>query len=442
VNARRVVPTRSWAWATVLAALSGCATAPAVPPLPPDAQGAAQRYVVVTVRNPADGGSSRAASTPRGYDAVQTYGPSAEASVAATSLAHDFRLHEVSSWPIRVLDVHCIVYLLPADADPSATIAALAHDPRVDSVQPLLEFSTLEARYNDPYRSLQRNLDQLAVEEAHAASRGAGVRIAVIDTGVDTHHPDLDARRIVSRDFVGSAGRESTERHGTEVAGIIAASTNNGRGIAGIAPAATVYALKACWHPAPGAAAVCNSFTLAQALAAALEVQADIVNLSLAGPADPLLARLVDVAVRRGVVVVAAVAPGDPQGAFPARLPGVLAVDTSESANPRADVLLAPGRGIPTLVPGDAYDIASGSSLATAEVSATVALLRAARPDLKAPQIRHILQETTRDMDLVDARSRSIDACNAVASVVTLGRCPVPSAHVADAARLPATRLR
>jgi subtilisin family serine protease len=441
VSAGRVVRRRSWAWATVLAALSGCATAPTVRPLPQEAQATAQRYVVVTVRNPADGGSPRAASTPRGYDAVQTYGPSTEASVAATSLARDFRLHEVSSWPIRVLGVHCIVYLLPDDADATATIAALAHDPRVDSVQPLLGFSTLESRYNDPYRSLQHNLDQLAVEQAHAATRGAGVRIAVIDTGVDTRHPDLDARRIVSRDFVGAAGQASAERHGTEVAGIIAALTNNGRGIAGIAPAATLYALKACWHPSPGAAAVCNSFTLAQALAAALDVQADIVNLSLAGPADPLLTRLVDVAVRRGVVVVAAVAPGDPPGAFPARLPGVLAVDTSESANPRAGVLLAPGRGIPTLVPGSAYDIASGSSLATAEVSGTVALMRAARPDLTAAQIRHILQETTRDMDVVDARSRSIDACGAVASVVTGEHCSALPTPVVGDAHMPVTRL-
>jgi subtilisin family serine protease len=421
--------------------LSGCAAAPTVLPLPHDAQGAARRYVVVTVRNPADRGSPRAGSTPRGYDAVQTYGPSTEASVAATSLARDFRLHEVSSWPIQVLGVHCIVYLLPSDADPAETIEALAHDPRVESVQPLQAFSTLEARYNDPYRDLQRNLDQLAVEAAHEASRGAGVRIAIVDTGIDTRHADLDARRIVTRDFVGSAGQESAGRHGTEVAGIIAALTNNGRGIAGIAPAATLYAMKACWHPAPGVAAVCNSFTLAQALAAALDIQADVVNLSLAGPADPLLTRLVDVAVRRGVVVVAAVAPGDPPGEFPARLPGVLAVDTSESSNPRGDVLLAPGRGIPTLVPGDAYDIASGSSLATAEVSATVALLRSARPDLTTAQIRRVLQDTSREMDVADVRSRSIDACGAVASVITSGHCPVPSAHVAEDLHMHATQL-
>lgn len=428
---RRSTLSRIGAIAASVALAAGCASAPPAPQLPDDAQSAPQRYVVVTVRDRADSGSARAGSTPRGYDAMQPYGPSAGAGVAAAALADQFRLREVSSWPIRVLGVHCVVYLLPADADSTSVLDALALDPRVESAQPLLAFSTLETRYNDPYRGMQRNLDQLAVEAAQAATRGAGVRIAVIDTGVDTRHSDLDSRHIVTRDFVGNAGAAATDRHGTEVTGIIAAMTNNGRGIAGIAPAATIYSLKACWHPAPGAAAVCNSFTLAQALAAALDVKADVINLSLGGPADPLLARLVDVAVKRGVVVVGAVAPGDPPGAFAARLPGVLPVDISEGGNPRREVLLAPGRDIPTLVPGDAYDIASGSSLATAEVSATVALLRATRPDLTAVQIQRVLASTTRDVAVTDARMRSIDACGAVAAVTSRGPCPGLPVHAA-----------
>jgi subtilisin family serine protease len=120
------------------------------------------------------------------------------------------------------------------------------------------------------------------------------VTVAIIDTGVDVGHPDLDRHTISQRNFVNTDSREfKLDRHGTEVAGVIGAVADNGVGIVGIAPDARLLALKACWQPSAGASrAVCNSFTLAQALEATIVAHADIVNLSLAGPPDPLLARL------------------------------------------------------------------------------------------------------------------------------------------------------
>lgn len=408
----------------MLAALTAaaCTTFPVVPvpTLPANVHESAERYIVVTLRNPDPAPTARATSTPRGYDGGRLYRVNPVAQGTAKDIAHDFHLLEVSSWPIRALGVHCIVYRLSGADDLGATLTALGRDPRVESAEPLAIFSTLESRYNDTYRSLQHNFDALAAEGAHALSEGEGVRIALIDTGVDTRHPDLNARQLISRDFVNaSAVPNAPERHGTEVAGVIAAITNNRLGIAGIAPKATLLSLKACWHPTPEAGAVCNSFTLAQALEAAIELRADVINLSLAGPADPLLERLVREAQKHGAIVVAAVAPGDPPGRFPARLPGVVAVDTVEEHNPRADVVLAPGHDIPTLVPDAAYDFASGSSLATAEVSGTVALLLAVHPHLSASAIRSLLLESAHPT-AADSRG-SVDACQALVQAEATG---------------------
>ncbi len=92
------------------------------------------------------------------------------------------------------------------------------------------------------------------------------------------------------------------DRHGTEIAGVIAAVANNREGIVGVAPEARLLVFKACWQArADDDAALCNSFTLARALVAALDAHAQVVNLSLAGPEDPLLSDLIREGLRRGV---------------------------------------------------------------------------------------------------------------------------------------------
>ena len=80
-------------------------------------------------------------------------------------------------------------------------------------------------------------------------SRGEGVRVAIIDTGVDASHPDLAGRVVKQENFV-DGSKSGRDRHGTAVAGVIAAVENNSQGIVGIAPAARLYAMRACW-PAP-----------------------------------------------------------------------------------------------------------------------------------------------------------------------------------------------
>lgn len=388
--------------------------------MPAEARANPQRYLVVTVHNPTAMPLSHAASTARGYDGMGLYAAGSEARHVGRALAADYHLKEVSSWPIAVLGVHCLAFALPDDADAAQVQAALARDPRVESVQPLLAFETASQPYNDPYADLQHNVQQMAVAEAQALSRGASVRVAIIDTGVDVAHPDLPPH-VVTRNFVDDdAVAFAGDAHGTAVAGVIAAIPNNGVGIVGIAPDVRLLSYKACWRSAAGGTkAACNSFTLAQAISAAIEAHADIINLSLAGPRDPLLTRLVEQAGAAGIIVVGAVPPDGQRDTFPTNIPSVIAVDAIEDGNSAADVLRAPGRDVMSLAPHGHYDFYSGSSLATAEVTGLVALLRSERPRLTARDAQTLLSGSA---------TAAPNACAALESMMPGKRCAAPSA--------------
>jgi subtilisin family serine protease len=382
-----------------VAACSAGAPLRASATLPAAARDSPQHYIVLTVRNPVTMPASRAASSPRGYDGVGPYLAGGFARAISRTIAKDYRLRETATWPIKLLEVHCLVYELPADADRVQLLAALARDARVESVQALLDFETAAGAYNDPYAKLQRNVQQMDVVAAHALSRGAGVRVALIDTGVQLNHPDLPVA-MLSRNFVDDdADSFRSDAHGTAVAGVVAAVPGNGIGIVGIAPDVSLLAYKACWRASmSGIRAVCNTFTLAQAIAAAVEARADIINLSLDGPSDPLLTRLIRRALDAGIIVVGAVPPDGLRDAFPTDIAGVIAADAIENpvaiAGASADdtILRAPGRDVLSLAPQDHYDFYSGSSLATAEVTGIIALLRAQRSHLTAPEAVALLR--------------------------------------------------
>jgi hypothetical protein len=413
--------------------LGGCVASPPPPmarALPAAVRDRPERFLVVTVRNPVAPPTPSAASTPRGYGGSR-YAVGGAARAASRGLARDYALEEVSGWPIALLGVHCLVYAIPAGADPAQLVESLGRDRRVESVQPLLAFAGQSGDYNDPYAELQRNLVQLAVPQAQALTRGAGVRVAVIDTGVDVGHPDLRPHGATARNFVDAdAGQFRADAHGTAVAGIIAAVPNNGLGIVGVAPDVELLALKACWQTGrPGTPAVCNSFTLAQALAAAIDAHADVINLSLAGPSDPLLTRLVRRALAGGAIVVGAVPRDGAHDRFPVDVEGVIAVDTLDAATPAAGTVRAPGRDVLSLAPVGHYDFFSGSSLATAQVTGLVALLRAESPHLTGVQAARLLIDS--------GAGGAPNACAALAGLLHRDACGRPGE-----ARLSATTTR
>lgn len=418
---------------SVLAALgltAGCALPQrAVRPseLPPQARADPTHFVVITVRNEPQPAVATPGSTPRGYGAAGVYGVSATARATTRSLERDYSLREVSAWPIESLRVNCIVARVPELTPRATLISRLQRDSRVESVEPLNEFTTETGPVTRAYLPLQGNLRELGVLQAHRVSQGAAVRIAVIDTGIDYRHPDLNGRVIARLDFVGGDdGQFAADRHGTQIAGVIAATSDGGHGLMGVAPEARLIALKACWPLQQNAAeAACDSFTLAQALEAAIAAHPDIVNLSLAGPPDPLLARLIRYGMRQGIIYVGAVPPPGSglQHPCPVNVPGVLGVQSAEDAGGSSQHLLAPGRGILTLVPGGRYDFASGSSLATAEVTGIVALLLADGRRLSAPKVEQILTHTSRQFDTPAGVFTSVNACAAIADVLDRTDC-------------------
>jgi hypothetical protein len=344
----------------------------------------------------------------------------------ARTLAREHALELREDWPMPALGVDCFV-LVAADAKAAARAAqALANDPRVESAQPMQLFHTLG---EDPLAAVQPASSVWHLSDLHRVATGRDVRIAVIDSGVATRHPDLRGQIAVARNFV-DARPMPAESHGTQVAGVIGARSGNGVGMAGIAPDSRLLALRACWE-SPGTLsnappATCSSFTLARALQFAIDARAQVFNLSLAGPRDMLLGRLLEVALRRGVTVVAAASHAED---YPASHRGVIAVSADDAAV--AGTWRAPGRGIPATMPGGGWALASGASFAAAEVSGLAALLHEhARGPMggRLPQL----------LGGADARSRDIDACAALRRTMAsdcVCNCAAASATMATSHR-------
>ena len=300
----------------------------------------------------------------------------------ASQLAREHGLTLVTDWPMPLLGVDCYVMQIPAGDAPERTpervAEAISRDPRVAWAEPMKVYRGQEAGrsaialHNDPLYPVQPAAQVWRLAELHELATGRGVRIAIVDSGVQTEHPDLAGQVVAAENFVD--GRPYVaERHGTAVAGIVGALADNGIGIAGVAPQAKLLALRACWQQSLDT--LCTSLGLAKALHFAVTHEAVVINLSLSGPKDRLLGQLVDAALSRGITVVAAADPALPDGGFPASHAGVWAVADNASGL-SARVLHAPGRDVPTTVPGGGWQLLSGSSYASAHVAGLAALLR------------------------------------------------------------------
>lgn len=415
---------RAWLIA-LLVILAGAALARA-----DEGTAAAGTRILVTYSDPGMSNAARAGPVRPGYGRrSSTYLVSFNVKRTANRIAKEFNLLLLDEWPIVPLKVHCLVYLVADGVSVEQLLDRLQARPEVDSAQLLNQFEvsgSLTIDKADPYSTLQHNLDTLELAQAHAWSRGDGTSVTIVDTGADLNHPELRKQIRNHHDFVDKDDVDfAADAHGTAVAGVIGASANNGVGMVGVAPSTQLTVLKACWYARSRAEAICDSFTLAKALSHAVESDTDVINLSLGGPSDPLLGRLVYLALQRGIIVVAA-SPAKQHAGFPTDIEGVIVVGSDNSPDPghalRALPLNAPGDEILVPVPGGGFDYASGSSLSAAHVSGIVALLVARRPDLSRDDVKTLL---------VGSRAtagKSVNACRALAQLLKRSGCRDDSA--------------
>ena len=317
----------------------------------------------------------------------------------AIGIAKRHGLTLLDSWPMPLIGVDCYVMRVPDGMTIDDAVLRVSKEPNVAWSQPLQLYeargSPAGGQTNDPLFPAEPAATLWHLADLHRIATGRGVTIAIVDSKIDVAHPDLSGQFSANMDFVPRRATTS-EAHGTGVAGIVGAKAGNGIGIAGIAPDARMMALRACWQT-PAGPTLCDSLSLARALQYAIDHGAQVINLSLAGPNDRLLAQLIAIASARNISVITAYDPALPQGGFPASLPGVIAVAEENGQSLPARVFGAPGRDVPTTQPGGKWYLVNGSSYAVAHVSGLVALARQAGGRAK--------------VGLVRTSSGAVDAC-------------------------------
>lgn len=317
-----------------------------------------------------------------------------------------YGLKRVANWPLPTIKVFCVVFEIQDPKSRDLVVAALGQEPGVETAQIVQTFDSQAQEYNDPYLSLQHGVHSIQAISSHQWSRGKGVTVAVVDTGMDYTHPDLVSSSEATKNFVDSD--EVTFRsdsHGTAIGGVIAADVNNHTGMVGIAPDVTLLALKACWYTRQDESkARCNSLTLAKALNYSIQQKVDIINLSLTGPPDPVLERLVLEALARDIIVIGA-KPAHGNKAFPVSIQGAIAVSMPGG---KSTVISAPGRRVLSTRPNEQYDFFDGSSFSTAHISGLAALVRSLSPMLTPSELLALLEQTA------NPKTGAVNACRAV----------------------------
>lgn len=240
---------------------------------------------------------------------------------------------------------------------------------------------------------------RLSLPEVWELTKGAGVTVAVVDSGVDTRHPQL--RRTRSIDLTATGARDCLG-HGTAVAGIIGAAEMKGVPFTGVAPQAKLLSIK---QTSDGTGDVGR---LALAIVRAAELGADVINVSVEARDQADLRNAVTYALAMDAVVVAAAGnvqkeDGTPGPAYPAAYEGVLSVGAAGPDGARADSsnavtpvsVLAPGRGVTSTWAGRAYrEDLEGTSFAAPYVAGVVALVRARHPELDNVRVRRRVELT------------------------------------------------
>jgi len=329
----------------------------------------------------------------------------------------------------RLDDLRTRVVKLPP-GNPAAALRRLAADPRVASLE---EDVTAEAALipNDPRWSKEWGPRLIRAPEAWNLTTGnSKVVIAVLDTGVDPRHPELQGRLVPGWDFQNDDSNPRDDNgHGTAVANVAAAGGNDGIGMAGICWKCKVMPVKVL--NANGSGAHSN---IAAGIIWAANHGADVINMSIAGPrATNVVADAVAFARHKGVIVIAAAGnEGSRKRYFPAAYPGVISVGASNASDVlyswsnRGDwvKMSAPGCAY-TGKPGPAWSIWCGTSFATPAIAGTAALIKSLRPRISRSDLERLLLSST--VTVRGVTKGRIDAARAVRRASAMGTTTTPT---------------
>jgi len=274
----------------------------------------------------------------------------------------------------------------------------------------------------DALRAQEWALQAVHAQKAWRTTKGEGITVAVLDTGVDANHPDLEGQVLPEQDLVGfgaGPGDSAWAQHGTGMASIIAGHGHGpGRenGVLGLAPAAKVLPVRVILEDADSQrerARTEKAGALADGIRWAADHGADVINMSLGDDSEsahpePREDAAIQYALGKGIPVVASAGNGGQKGnhvSYPAAYPGVIAATAVTHLGGRAKfstrhwyaTVSAPGFDIVMADTGDGYLSGWGTSPAAAFVSGAVALIRSAHPGLSPDQIRRLLTSTAQD---------------------------------------------
>jgi subtilisin family serine protease len=320
----------------------------------------------------------------------------------ADIIARRHRLTRVQSQNFPLIGSTMFRWRIPDNRSVNAVVRELVADNTIKSAQPNYRFTLQQAAVSalaegDP---AQYALAKLRLPEAHTLARGDNVTIAVIDSGIDVSHPELAG--VISGTFDALGSKEGPHVHGTGIAGVIASHAR----LMGSSPSANILAIRAFGVASSGAES--TSFVVLKSIDFAVSHGARIINMSFAGPEDPLVGKSLGAAVARGVVLVAASGNAGPKSPplFPAADRNVIAVtatDASDRLFPASNrgsyvAIAAPGVDILTPAPDAKYQVTSGTSFAAAYISGLAALIIERNPALTPDDVRSILTKTAQDL--------------------------------------------
>jgi subtilisin family serine protease len=323
------------------------------------------------------------------------------ASLNDLALRNNLRI--VRTWPIQLTGKRIVKFRYRDARTLESVQAALLREPLIVSLQNNFYYERQSTADPSSEALPQYALDRISAVKAHEISEGSGSLVAIIDSGIDASHPDLKGQIVNMFDATESQSK-LTDPHGTAVAGLVAA---NGL-LLGVAPEARLLDVRVFDTLSDEDATVATSESLLRGLDWAVSQKANIINMSLTGPADPLLKEVMAAIAKRGIIVVAAAGNNgaDAEPAYPAAYDDVIAVTATtsdDSAYEQANQgnyidIAAPGVDLLVTSPDDTYRLETGTSFAAAEVTGVIALLLGQNSEMSREEIVSALERGALDI--------------------------------------------